>query len=104
MIAKFRTQNAMGCGKGCKGLALLSALEKYLWIDASEHTTFYFAQRRKRDRDNFSAMLKSARDGIVDAGLLVDDSGLIQHPVTFKIDREHPRVEMEIRRLKEGGK
>ncbi len=68
------------------------------WQRASEHTTFYFAQNRRRDKDNFSAMLKSARDGIVDAGLLADDSGLVQHPVTFAIDRENPRVEIEIRK------
>jgi len=68
-------------------------------LNASEHTTFYFAQNRRRDRDNFSAMLKAARDGIVDAGLLADDSGLVQHPVKFEIDKENPRVEMEIRKI-----
>lgn len=34
---------------------------------------FHFQNRRRRDVDNFSAMMKPALDGIVDAGLLADD-------------------------------
>ncbi len=46
-------------------------------------------------------MLKPAYDGLVDAGLLVDDDA--QHLTTlgarFEIDRDAPRVELVIERV-----
>jgi len=57
---------------------------------------FYCKVKRRRDKDNALASLKSAFDGLVDAGLLVDDEQLTPLPVMFRIDRESPRVELII--------
>ena len=38
------------------------------------HVTFVVPDKRRRDLDNLSASMKAAWDGIVDAGVLVDDS------------------------------
>jgi hypothetical protein len=45
-------------------------------------------------------MLKAAYDGIVEAGLLVDDDSahLTTLPAAFDIDRDTPRVELTITR------
>ncbi len=37
-------------------------------------TTFYVTDKRKRDMNNLDASIKALWDGIVDAGILVDDS------------------------------
>jgi crossover junction endodeoxyribonuclease RusA len=71
------------------------------WQKATIAATFYHKDNRKRDDVNFLGMLKSAYDGIVDAGVIVDDSSeyLTTLPATFKLDPEYPRVELEIVRL-----
>ena len=60
--------------------------------------TFYFRDLRRRDRDNLLASLKAAFDGLADAHILEDDSGLVHLPVRIEKDRENPRVELEITR------
>lgn len=74
-----------------------------LWPAATARCTFYHRDRRRRDRDNLLASLKSAFDGLVDAGVLVDDAGLTHLPVVMEIDRERPRVEIEVWPVIEGG-
>ena len=66
------------------------------WERAEVRTTFYFPDRRRRDRDNHMAMLKPAWDGLVDARVLTDDQHLIQHPPTMAVDKARPRVEIEL--------
>lgn len=66
------------------------------WQRAMARVTFFHAVRRRRDRDNALASLKSAFDGIVDGGVLADDAGLTFGPVMLEIDREFPRVEIEV--------
>jgi len=61
---------------------------------------FFFKTRRRRDRDNLLASLKPAFDGLADAGLVVDDSGLIHMPVEQHIDRTDPRVELVVDRVR----
>ena len=72
------------------------------WQKATIQATFYHKQKRNRDDINHMAMLKSAYDGIVDSGLLEDDSSehLTTLPATFKIDKKFPRVELLIERVK----
>jgi len=61
---------------------------------------FFFKTRRRRDRDNLLASLKAAFDGLADAGLVADDSGLIHMPVEQYIDRADPRVELVVERVR----
>lgn len=73
------------------------------WPLASVTATFYHRDERRRDPDNYMAMLKGAYDGMRDAGLLVDDDSkhLIRREPRFEIDRRAPRVELTVTRLDE---
>jgi len=73
------------------------------WKRAQATLVFYWPDRRRRDIRNAEAAMKAAYDGIVDAGILADDSYdvLTHKPTQFKLDREHPRVEILIQRLAE---
>ena len=66
------------------------------WKGAVVRPVFYMRDQRRRDKDNHGAMLKSYYDGLVDAGLLADDRGLVPMPVEFGVDRADPRVELHI--------
>lgn len=66
------------------------------WEKAEVRTTFYLPDLRRRDPDNLMASMKAAWDGIVDAHVLTDDRYLVQHPPTLALDRERPRVEIEL--------
>lgn len=57
---------------------------------------FYFRDNRRRDGDNFLACMKSAFDGLVDAGVFADDNGLTHLPITKSVDKKDPRVEVRI--------
>lgn len=74
-------------------------IESGPWEHATVKATFVHATKRRRDDVNHLAMLKAAYDGIVDAGLLVDDdsSHLTTLPCSFALGRE-PRVELLITR------
>jgi Holliday junction resolvase RusA-like endonuclease len=63
---------------------------------ACSQAKFFFARGGRRDKDNLLASLKAAFDGLVDGGLLVDDSGLTHLPVEVAIDSERPRVEITL--------
>ena len=62
---------------------------------------FYWPDKRKRDEDNASASLKAAFDGLQDAGIIQDDSGLSPQPPVFAVDRQFPRVELHIEEIAE---
>ena len=83
-----------------KEAALLQGIEEP-WQKATIQATFFHKQKRGRDDINHMAMLKPAYDGIVDSGLLADDNSecLTTLPAVFKIDKEHPRVELIIERV-----
>lgn len=57
---------------------------------------FYFRDSRRRDTDNLLASMKSAFDGLVDAGVFVDDNELTHLPATKSVDKQAPRVEVRI--------
>jgi hypothetical protein len=71
------------------------------WQKATIEATFFHKQKRSRDDINHMAMLKPAYDGIVDSGLLEDDSSdhLTTLPAKFEIDKKFPRVELLIERI-----
>tara|TARA_R110000824_G_scaffold33553_7_gene107434 strand:- start:1119 stop:1484 length:366 start_codon:yes stop_codon:yes gene_type:complete len=63
----------------------------------------WFEPSRRRDVDNVAFGCKFCLDGLVEAGVLEDDSQKhvpqIQH--FFDLDRDNPRVEIEIEELDE---
>jgi len=69
------------------------------FVDVSPY--YFHKDKRRRDEDNFQAMLKGTYDGIVDAGLVLDDDSLHmhKHTPTFLVDKENPRVEIVIERV-----
>ncbi len=72
------------------------------WERALATVTFFWPNRRQRDEDNAVASLKAAYDGIVDSGLIVGDSSkyLRREMPVFEVDKENPRVEIVVTRLK----
>lgn len=71
------------------------------WKNATCQAKFYFATRRRRDRDNLLAALKAAFDGLTDSHILEDDSGLVHLPVDVLSDPENPRVELHLAKLEQ---
>ena len=71
------------------------------WNQVEAQARFYHKKKRRRDGANFNAMLKGAFDGIVDAGLAIDDDHVhwTTLPPLFFIDRDHPRVEISVSRV-----
>lgn len=71
------------------------------WELAEASVRFFHATKRRRDEDNAMGCLKAAYDGIVDAGIVVDDDSthLRREMPVFAIDPLHPRVEITVTRL-----
>jgi len=66
------------------------------WECANYKAMFFHKTKRRRDDVNHLAMLKSAIDGVIEAGLLPDDDRehLRVTGAEFAIDTEWPRVEL----------
>lgn len=58
--------------------------------------TAFHKTARRRDRDNLISACKAYFDGFADAGLVKNDSGITLGPVRFEVDKQNPRLEMEI--------
>ena len=66
------------------------------WKEAKVRPVFYWPDKRSRDKDNALAAIKSALDGLQDAGVIVDDAGLRPQEPVFMVDRERPRLVLEV--------
>jgi len=67
------------------------------WRRARVVCHFFYRVRRRRDGDNLIASMKAAFDGLEAAGVVRDDSGLIQVPPRITVDRQtRPRVEITV--------
>lgn len=66
------------------------------WARATAQASFFFMDARSRDGDNLLASLKSAFDGLADAGIVANDSGITHLPPKLGTDKARPRVEIEI--------
>jgi Holliday junction resolvase RusA-like endonuclease len=76
-------------------------VESAPWGVVSVKATFYWPDKRIRDQRNADASMKAAYDGIVDAGLVVNDDYAHMRgelPV-FELDKTNPRVMIEISRV-----
>ena len=65
-------------------------------VSAVVGVRWYAASSRSRDGDNALASLKAAFDGLADAGVVDNDSGITHLPVSFSIDLKRPRVELYV--------
>ena len=76
--------------------------ESFTWEQCEVWVDLYHRTERKRDEDNAVAMLKSMFDGIVEAGVVPDDTreNMIRHWPVHKVDKKEPRMEVVIRRTK----
>jgi len=74
------------CGR--TGLATKYARPE--WPAATVAIEYNHHVKRNRDRDNALACLKSAFDGLADAGLIKNDSGLTHLPIVFTVDKNRP--------------
>jgi Holliday junction resolvase RusA-like endonuclease len=71
-----------------------------LKLNKAEFTyTFFFPDHRRRDFDNLLLTPKFINDGLVEAGVLVDDNGenLMLKFNSFQYDKNNPRVEFIIK-------
>lgn len=85
----------------CGLLACTEARPDKPWKRARVQAAFYVKshQGMRSDGDNRLASLKAAFDGLRDAGIIADDSGLTHDPITLAQDKARPRVELTITEL-----
>lgn len=72
------------------------------WRNATCKVIAYYSMRRRRDTDNITSSLKAAFDALQGAGIVWNDSGLVHLPSEIRIDRENPRIEIEVNEIKVG--
>ena len=60
------------------------------------HIKFYNKTARKMDGDNIIASMKSAIDGLTDAGIFDDDREVMYLPPLREKDKDNPRIELLI--------
>jgi len=93
--------------KHWRGLAKIVCLEAGCpeWGQAVVHYRFYKPDLRAIDQLNQAHRMKHVVDGVMDAGLLHNDSDkylVVGGPMESRLDRERPRIELEFVRVKEG--
>ncbi len=79
-----------------KMLCLEAGTPSEPWINAEVTYAFYWPDRRRRDRDNAMSSCKAVLDGIVDAGVVKDDSAVTFRPVVMAVDKDRPRLEITV--------
>ena len=75
-----------------KARMALSGAEPPRWKAAKASVVFYWPNRRKHDPDNAMASLKATWDGLQDAGIVENDSGIWPERPVFSVDPSNPRV------------
>ena len=85
-----------------KEAAEAAQIETGPWAKGRATLVFYWPDSRRRDLRNAESSMKAAYDGVVDAGILVDDDAEhLEHGKTrfAEPDKLNPRVEMTIERM-----
>jgi Holliday junction resolvase RusA-like endonuclease len=57
---------------------------------------FRYPDKRRRDLFNFAAACKQYLDGLCDAGVYRDDSGIVWGTLSCEVDREAPGVTITV--------
>lgn len=68
------------------------------WPNARIHVRWFHKTRNFRDKWNIVGCLKGTLDGIVDAGILIDDDQVQPPTVECLVDKDDPRVELYLER------
>ncbi len=71
------------------------------WKRATTQVTYFHPKKCRMDEDNALARLKAAFDGVALAGIIEDDWGFSHMPPKFEVDKERPRVTIEIHQIAE---
>ena len=66
------------------------------WERCSVTAAFRYPDARRRDLFNMAGAIKNYLDGIGDAGIYRDDSGIVRGELSCEIDRERPGVTISI--------
>ena len=76
-------------------------IESTPWEKVLVKAVFFFGTERRRDDENALFSLKAMHDGIVDSGLVADDTPkhMTREIPDLFVDRDFPRVEITIERL-----
>lgn len=90
-MKKANTELVAWCVKRAKIPKMKRATLNITWYEISV----------RRDPDNVQAAVKFVWDGLVAAGVLTNDGWKQQGPVTHEmaVDKENPRVEVEVREV-----
>jgi hypothetical protein len=72
------------------------------WARAEATVQFRWPNRIRRDTSNYFAGMKPQWDGLVDAGLLLDDEWVIWHIPLPVVERKHPGVTVTICEVRGG--
>jgi Holliday junction resolvase RusA-like endonuclease len=83
--------------RNLKARELNVRIPRPLLLSCTARVTFYPPDKRRRDLDNLLRACKPYWDGMVDAGLLVDDSCIKEISVRMgEPDKANPRTEIEL--------
>ncbi len=89
------------CRGGAKEAVDCLALDTIPWEKVRVTSVLFHKTKRRRDSDNASAMLKPIYDGIVDAGVVQDDTPEYMEKVepSFEFDKDTPHVLLLVERI-----
>lgn len=92
--AAAKKQRRLACEAVCAAMQADKQSAPFVLVSPS----FYCKTNRRRDTDGAITSLKSAYDGIVDAGLVQDDTPeyMKRAEPVFQVDKQYPRLEMRI--------
>lgn len=95
--AKARAVKAYRSDARLCALAAMGGRKKgFPWPGAILVAEFHFLTKRKRDRDNLAASLKSAIDGFADAGIVKDDNTIRIAGILVVVGSRRAGVEIEL--------
>jgi hypothetical protein len=101
--AKGHWRGKAAATKSARELAAATVwdLRKFRWPVARLSMRFFWPDKRRRDTLNAAHSCKPYVDGLVDAGLVLDDcwTALEIGGLTSEVDKTNPRVEITVERL-----
>jgi Holliday junction resolvase RusA-like endonuclease len=94
--AKARSTKRYRNSAYLRSLEVLNGSAAPMWKAATVRAAWYFKTKRNRDLDGLVSWAKAAFDGLQDAGIVANDSGLTHLPHNVYIDRDRSRVVLTV--------